>query len=244
MNRTIQLNDQQQTRVLEQARRAGASVQLLLQAAVEHHVECAFVSTDTDSIQLRCTVGVQPENWLGHYVIGEIAIGDETYEFLTHVVDADGDEGGSTITISRPHQVEMLQRRQHWRLEQNLPTDLRGSLDVRQRTDTAASESSVQPIRIYSLSAGGLACYTNPAIQDLLAIGDQVIIRFMPPAAANPLSLPCTVCDKSINDQVELVLRLAIDGRRHEQGFSPSMEALNQWLTELYRAVEKEADAR
>ena len=71
MNRTIQLNDQQQTRVLEQARRAGASVQLLLQAAVEHHVECAFVSTDTDSIQLSTPVrgSAYGKSWAGRMSI-------------------------------------------------------------------------------------------------------------------------------------------------------------------------------
>lgn len=215
MKLALELSERQANRVLEQARRTQASVEIELRAIPDRTLSGRIESNQGVLLEIALNDGdARPSlsGVIGAYCEARLELSDQYYVFETFVVDASEAPGAALMRLATPDCIQVMNRRRHERTNATIATQVRLAIPGQ----TAAAVGLMT-----NISTSGLAVsMPGTELDDLVLLGDEPIATFELPGFDGAYTIPVIVCNKSLSrDRRTLTLGLE---------FSPNAERPEQ----------------
>lgn len=227
---TVDLNPRHAARVLEQAARNRALLELEARCRPDNEtITAKLIRVEGRLLCIELTRGqnVAPLDLMGAFCEVRLLLAEQLYFFTTCVLDVPDGDPPNRLLVSAPDLVQVANRRRF------------------ERTDaTAASQVRVYPRGtaaplvglIQSISAGGMCCVIPGAGADeLLLVGDPVRIQFELAGVAEWFELPAVICTKQLDEPAaQLKLGLEFCADRADPAQANALDRFRTILTEIF----------
>lgn len=226
----IDLSSRQAARVLEQARRTKARLELdPRNLAGETTLYGRLVDREGDLLHVALEPGGPPINHdalAGAFCDIRIVLLGELYMFNTCVVETSLVDNTLQLALAAPTAMQVANRRQFERRGVNQ------WVHVKLWSEQFASP---QTAVLFNLGAGGLACRVSRGeLEDALLIDDELIASFNLPGYPEKFELPVVICNKlPLDDKQYLVVGLEFIARPDDPTARRSLERLREVLFAL-----------
>lgn len=192
MKFAFELSERQSTRVLEQARRCKAPLELRPRTWEPEQCLTGQIE-EADRVELLVELAGESDLDLGQLAgtccDGELALSGNRYLFGTSVIEAEWSDGSWRVRLSRPEQMLVAERRRFWRADVAPPSQV-------VITPQTVGELSPARAELYNLSPDGMACAVDQAAFDTLLIGEPIDLAFTLVGEDRTYVLPGIVCNK------------------------------------------------
>ncbi len=225
----MDLTPRQAARVLEQALRSRAELEIELRNATDDQLICARLTGREGDLLVVDLPDHDPPTPLsalmGAFCDVRTELSGELYLFSTCIMDVSGASVPQRLLLAVPQALQVANRR---RFERRTPRSWAqvhlsgGPVDVPQAGP------------ILSISPTGLACrMVHPQLDDVLLVGDGIRVSFRLPDHAEPFELPVTVCNKSLaRDKSYLDLGLEFNREPADPTAEQALERLRMFLSD------------
>lgn len=204
MQAVIDLNSRQANRVIEQAVRAQAELEIEPRTRQDEVLRGTLVGRDEEL--LRVDLATQTSTLplyalLGAYCDVRTVLSGQLYMFGSCVVDAIQDAATQRLILRRPDGIQLANRRRFER---------RALSEFSQVRLWPSASTTPYVGELCNLSGDGLAArFIRGELDELLLVGDDVRVSFEAPGAGEVFELPATVCNKTVtSDAQQLIIGL------------------------------------
>ncbi len=231
MMETVDLTPRQSARLLQQAVRTRARLEVEPQAGSADSAQpigAVLIRADARLLCVEFEDGcrVTPLELMGAFCEVRTTLSDHMYYFSTCVLDLPDGEPATRVLMSAPETMQAVNRRRFER------TSLSVAAQVRVYPADAAGPYAGL---IDSISAGGLSCVLPGVGPDsALFVGDVVRVQFEIPGVTELFELATVLCTKLIHPQGEQV-KLGLEFV-HASGDGPQAAALERFRIALLEA--------
>jgi hypothetical protein len=177
-------------------------------------------------------------NWdyrelLGVYCDASLLLGEHRYFFSTDVVGVETDaqpDGNTFLTLSRPEQIQVAQRRRYRRI--NLAHSTQVSLQWKGEQD----EANYGIGWLCNISQDGLACRTESPTADRLCIGEPLHVEFnLGGGEEMHYTIKAMLCSKTpAGSQGKIILGMQFLANEENDASYRSIQALKVQLAQWY----------
>ena len=210
MQLAIDLTPRQAARVLEQALRAQAELEVEPRNLPDGGPMPAKLlgrEGELIAVQISDTQrGLPVSVLIGAFCEVQMVLSRELYMFSTCILDAAEDAEPPRVLMISPEAIQVANRRQFERTNVTVASQV--------RVWTAAEETPAVGL-LANVSADGLACnLPTMALDAMLALGDSVRVSFELAGFDESFELPAILCNKALtHDRQQLCLGLQFDVR-------------------------------
>ena len=230
MQALIDLNTRQSNRVLEQALRSHARLELEIRARHGDEPVAGFLA-GRDGRVLRIDLEAGTRALPLHELIGafcdvRIVLSGQLYLFSTCIADVLDPGGPQRLLLATPDTIHVANRRRFAR------RTLAGFSQVR----LWPAQSKTPYIgELCNISGDGLACrMIRGELDELLLVGDAVRVAFTVAGTGEDFDLPASVCNKTVTtDGQQILLGLEYYLGEDEQATRIAVERLRAALCDL-----------
>ncbi|MEP0845498.1 MAG: PilZ domain-containing protein [Phycisphaerae bacterium] len=225
---TVDLNPKQAARVLEQAARSHAALQLEPRNRADGMVIAATlvrIEGNLMCVALEKDCGLTPVDLIGAFCEAQLPLEGQMYSFTTCVLDVPDGDPPSRVMVSAPEVVQVANRRRFERTNATVASQV--------RIYVPGVDAPCVGL-LTCVSAGGLSCVLPGASAgDALLVGDEVRAQFELAGVTGTFDLRVVICTKRAGpDELHLGLEFAT------RGYSPAevktLEAFRATLAEVF----------
>lgn len=228
MHAAFDLTERQTARVLEQALRTRAAVEIEPSGADENRrLTGALAGQEGGVLTVRTEqrpAGILQSGLIGAFCDIRLVLSDQLYLFSSCILDVSEADAPAHLLLSAPDQIRVANRRRFERRTVPVAAQVRIKL-----------ASGAAPVigLVADVSGDGLACTMPvPSGQDPLLVGDEVRLSFELPGVDEGFDLPAVICNKSETPDKQL-LTLGLEFCPAAEG-SPEALALVRLQNVLY----------
>jgi hypothetical protein len=230
MQLAIDLTPRQAARVLEQALRAQAGLEIEPRNLPgDERFQGKLVGRDGEllSVELlggRCALPLSV--LIGAFCEVRTALSGELYLFTSCVFDALQSSAPARLLMVVPELIQVANRRQFERTNATVASQV--------RLWTAGPQTPVVGL-LANVSADGLACHLpGMALDEVLALGDELRVSFELAGFDETFELPAVLCSKTLTrDQQQLSLGMKFNARSDDPPAQRTLQRLRAALFQL-----------
>jgi hypothetical protein len=235
----LDLTHRQARRVLEQAARSRAELQIELRNMPAEAALCATVEMVDDQVILarisECPSSVDAALLVGVYCDIATTMSTQMYLFDTYVIDAKREPETLWIRLARPQSIQVANRRAFQR--RTVAQSSRVELLFEDGPDSFYGD-------LCNISGKGLGCRLPRELDGILLIGDQVRLKFTLAGILEQFNLPAIICNKTpTGDRSGLIVGLEFDDRSVPEQGQVLLERLRSFLCDADFSTGKQEDA-
>jgi len=230
MQLAIDLTPRQAARVLEQALRARATLEIEPRNLPEGEpLRGKLVGREGELLSVQMLdekFGLPLSVLMGAFCEIRTVLSGELYLFTTCVLDAILDSSPGRVLMVIPETIQVANRRQFERTNVTVASQV--------RVWTGAPHAPSVGL-LANVSAEGLACnLPGTALDEALSLGDHLRVSFELAGFDGLFELPATVCNKTLTgDRQQLSLGLKFDVRSDDLGARRALQRLRAALFQL-----------
>ncbi len=228
MQPAIDLTPRQGARVIEQALRAKAELEIEARNLPDDRViKGRLLARDGELLIIQLSdVPAQPELLVGAFCDVRTALSNELYMFTTFVMAVPEEDHGRRILVAMPDLVQVANRRRYERTNATIASQVR-------IWTARASGPSIGLLA--NVSADGLACnLPGTGLDSELALGDALRVSFELAGFDEIFDLPAVLCNKQLMpERQQLLLGMKFNPRPDDPVAQHTLERLRAALVEL-----------
>lgn len=228
MQPAIDLTPRQGARVIEQALRAKAELEIEARSLPADQVlKGRLVARDGELLAIQLSdVPAQPELLVGAFCDVRTSLSNELYLFTTFVMAVPEEDHGRRILVAMPDQVQVANRRRYERTNATIASQV--------RIWTARASAPTIGL-LANVSADGLACHLpGTGLDAELALGDSLRVSFELAGFDEIFDLPAVLCNKQLMpERQQLLLGMKFNPRPDDPVARHTLERLRAALVEL-----------
>ncbi|MGE3181657.1 MAG: PilZ domain-containing protein [Phycisphaerae bacterium] len=203
MTATLDLTEPQAARVMEQAIRSGARIELDMRPLESGRPFTGFIREREKTllrIQLDSGQAVIGQEYVGAFCDVQMMLSGELYQFSSCVIDIT-DYGRSELVIATPQAIQVMNRRRFVRKAPNEGL----TIQLFPPKAEAAFQTTLTNISVTGLSVRG----HRGDLDDVLFVGDEVRINIDLPEIGESFELPAVICTKTLDsDRTNMLVGL------------------------------------
>ena len=239
MHLAIDLTPRQATRVLEQALRARAELEIEPRNLPEDvRLRGRLLGCEGELLAVQVADGKSA--WplsalIGAFCEVQTVLSGEMYRFTTCILDIVEDSAPTRLLLVIPETIQVLNRRQFERTNATVASQVRVWIP---------GQSSPAVGLLANVSADGLACnLPDPGLDQALALGDELRVCFELAGFDESFELPAVLCNKTLSrDQQQLALGLQFHLPAGDAAAQHAWERLRAALFTLMSSFETDGD--
>lgn len=229
MDMTLELSSRQANRLLEQARRTGATLEIEPRGpGARTTLTAVLLELDPRVIRVRLAETTAEDGLIeltGSFCDGRVQIDDELYSFSACILDVADERHPLEMTLTRPSVIQLNNRRRFER------TTVRSASPI---SLWFAGQAEPCKGEIISISPMGLACRTGDSVNDFVCVDDHLRVMLELAGFDEPFELPAVICNKALDVPGQrLVLGLAFDVAPDDDVHQHTLQRLHAVLTAI-----------
>lgn len=234
---TLDLTPRQGARVIEQALRAEAELELEPRSrAIDDVVRGRLIGREGAYLRFELLGGLAALELIGCFCDVRLELSGQLYLFTTSVADIPEHGARREILLTPPDWMQVANRRRFERTNATIAAQVRIKL---------SADAPVSVGLMSNVSAAGLAC-VMPGLEldDQALVGETAMLSFELPGLDDLFALPAVICNKArTEDQQQLILSFQFHVDPADERGLAQLDRVREALVEISDSLSTGGDA-